>query len=44
MIAKPIDTVAETAVNDIVGQPNRCARLLGVGGDPSLFRELARYV
>src|SRR5881394_2686234 len=49
MIAVPpsLDTVGAVALDDAV-QPARCgsppARLLGVGGDPSLFRELARYV
>ena len=40
--------IAEVALDDTVLQPAKCgttpARLLGVGGDPSLFRELARYV
>src|SRR5213075_3101909 len=42
------EMIAEVALDDTVLQPAKCgttpARLLGVGGDPSLFRELARYV
>ena len=41
MIAMPLPTVLEAEVEV---PPARSARLLGVGGDPTLFRELARYV
>ena len=44
MIAMPIEPVRESTIDDgATGQQSK-ARLLGVGGDPSLFRELARYV
>jgi DNA-binding NtrC family response regulator len=48
MITTPLETfVAADGRDTPLDNPlptNRAARLLGVGGDPSLFRELARYV
>ena len=51
MITMPLETVLQGNGNgdgshEIVEpvRANRVARLLGVGGDPTLFRELARYV
>jgi two-component system response regulator HydG len=51
MISMPLETVvaanggaAEPPVENRVEQRTRSARLLGVGGDQALFRELARYV
>ena len=43
MITMPLETGHEGTEN--LAEPRtRAARLLGVGGDHSLFRELARYV
>jgi DNA-binding NtrC family response regulator len=49
MITTPLETfVAADSRDSQLDTPlvptNRAARLLGVGGDPTLFRELARYV
>jgi DNA-binding NtrC family response regulator len=53
MIRMPLETIVaangsgnghDTPVENRVEQHFKSARLLGVGGDPSLFRELARYV
>ena len=55
MIGLPVESVREAALDDTTGPAlaplpplappkGTPARLLGVGGDPSLFRELARYV
>jgi DNA-binding NtrC family response regulator len=47
MITMPLESFpaadVETQIDNRVGPTNRAARLLGVGGDSSLFRELARY-
>ena len=55
MITMPLETIVaangngngnghDTLVVNRVEQHFKSVRLLGVGGDPSLFRELARYV
>jgi two-component system response regulator HydG len=46
MITVPLETLVspETHGENRVEQRTKAARLLGVGGDQSLFRELARYV
>ena len=47
MIAKPLEAFVDAPdapVANRVAQHTRAARLLGVGGDQALFRELARYV
>ncbi|HTI05296.1 MAG TPA: sigma-54 dependent transcriptional regulator [Gemmatimonadales bacterium] len=46
MISVPLETVAEADVDVGLTPPSKCTppRLLGVGGDQALFRELARYV
>src|ERR1043166_1409302 len=48
MISVPLETVPASDIDTQLTQPSRGTasppRLLGVGGDQSLFRELARYV